>query len=82
MNFERKRDVVSERDRLRVEVAEKARVIYALQAKLNGERHETGTQCNGCVNLLRGKTWWNGAEIEERMCKLDVKCKDRKESNL
>lgn len=33
----------------------------------------------GCVNLLRGKTWFMSAEVEEKICKLDIKCKDRVE---
>lgn len=82
MKFERKRDIIEERDILRDKIVEKDQIISKLQGKLRGEIHETGTQCEGCVNLLRGKTWWCGGEIEERMCKLDIKCKDRKVSNL
>lgn len=79
MKFERKRDIIAERNRLRDKLDDKDKIIAELQSKLRGEMHEVGTQCNGCVNLLRGKTWFMGAEVEEKICKLDVKCKDRVE---
>lgn len=82
MKFERKRDVIKERNRLLNILEVNKRTIDKLKEELSGEKHKVGTHCNGCVNLLRGKTWCMGAEVEEKICKLDIKCKDRKESNL
>lgn len=82
MKFERKRDIIRERNRLRNEIEDKNKIIEELHLNLRGERHEVGTHCNGCANLLRGKTWFMGAEVEEKICKLDIKCKGRKEINL
>lgn len=82
MKFERKRDIIAERNRLMDKLEDKNKIIEELHLKLSGERHEVGTHCNGCMNLLRGKTWFMGAEVEEKICKLDVKRKDRKESHL
>lgn len=82
MKFERKRDIIEERNILRDKIAEKDQIISELQEKLRCERREIGVQCKGCVNLLSDKTEWFGNTIEKHMCKLDIKCKDRKESNL
>lgn len=81
MNFERKRDVILERNRLREQIAEQEKLICELlkEKERNKENiHITGIQCERCVNLLCKEAAWG----TERMCKLDVKCKDRKESNL
>lgn len=82
MKFKRKQDLIKEINRLQDEIEDKNKIIEELHLKLRGERHEIGTHCNRCVNLLRGKTWFMGAEVEEKICKLDIKCKDRKEGNL
>lgn len=81
MNFERKRDVILERDRLQKQIAEQEKIICELvkeKGRNKGNAHYTGIQCEKCVNLLSRETSF-GLEC---MCKLDVRCKDRKESNL
>lgn len=82
MKFERKRDIIEERNRLQAMVEVNERIIAKLKEAIKGEKHEVGVQCDRCENLLRGTKLCMGVEVEERMCKLDVKCKDRKESNL
>lgn len=82
MGFERKRDIIAERNRLQDKIKTKESIIAKMQEALNGEKHVVGAQCCRCVNLLRGTTLCMGVEVEEKICKLDIKCKDRKESNL
>lgn len=79
MKFERKRDIIAERNKLQDKIKTKENIIAKMQEALNGEKHMVGAQCCGCVNLLRGTTLCMGVEVEEKICKLDIKCKDRVE---
>lgn len=81
MKFERKRDIIAERNKLKDELENKNKIIEEMHLKLSGEIHEVGAHCNGCVNLIREESWVMGSKIDKKICKLDIKCKDRKESN-
>lgn len=52
-----------------------------LREKENETKHEIGTWCNGCKNLMKEKVWNPySIEYETKFCMLDNPCKERVEN--
>ena len=75
MKFERKRDIIKERNHLLGEIKRKNKIIEELEGKLRGDIHNTGMHCIGCENCIEE----NYGFYPQKICKLDIKCKDRVE---